>query len=68
MEEGEISEPVATQFGYHLIRLNAKKVAEAPALADIRPQIEAHLMQEKQQNAYRSKVNQLGILFPVDRF
>ena len=68
MSEGEISEPVKTQFGYHLIRLNAKKVAEAPALADVRAQIEAHLAQEKQQNAYRSKVNQLGILFPVDRF
>ena len=68
MEEGAISEPVQTQFGFHLIRLNSKSVAEPPALADIRPQIENHLMQEKQQAAYRSKVNQLGILFPVDRF
>lgn len=68
MNEGEISEPVKTQFGYHLIRLNSKKDAAPAPLSDVRAQIESHLMQEKQQAAYRSKVNQLGILFPVDRF
>lgn len=66
MNEGEISEPVRTQFGYHLIRLNAKKESTPPSLDDLREEIRARLMQEKQQAAYRSKINQLKIMFPVD--
>lgn len=67
LEIGEISAPVRTQFGYHLIRLNGKKAAEAPALADVRADIQAKLMRDKQQATYQSKVNQLKILFPVDK-
>ncbi len=67
MEIGAISAPVRTQFGYHLIRLDGKKTAEAPALADIRGEIEAKLLRDKQTATYQSKVNQLKILFPVDR-
>ena len=67
MEEGEISAPVKTQFGYHIIRLDAKKKAEAPALDVVRESIRGKLMQDKQQAAYQSKVNQLKILFPVDK-
>lgn len=67
MEVGTISAPVKTQFGYHLIRLNAKKEATAPALAEIRDELRTNLLREKQQKAYQSKVNQLRILFPVDR-
>ncbi len=67
MEIGEISAPVRTQFGYHLIRLNGKKTAEAPALADVRKDIQAKLLRDKQQATYQSKVNQLKILFPVDK-
>lgn len=68
MEVGEVRGPVATQFGYHLIRLNAKGEPTAIPFADIKEQIRSQLLGEKQQNAYRSKVNQLSILFPVDRY
>ncbi len=67
MEIGEVSAPVKTQFGYHIIRLDGKKKAEAPALSVVRESIRGKLMQDKQQAAYQSKVNQLKILFPVDR-
>ena len=67
MEVGEISEaPVQTQFGYHLIKLNAKNAAEAMPLAEIAPEIKDALLQEKRHAAYESKINQLKILFPVD--
>ncbi len=68
MNEGEISAPVKTQFGYHLIRLNGKKAGEVAPLDAVRDELKAKLMRDKQQAAYQSKVNQLKILFPVDRF
>ena len=67
MEIGEISAPVKTQFGYHIIRLDGKKEAEAPALDVVRESIRGKLLQDKQQATYQSKINQLKILFPVDR-
>ncbi len=66
MQVGEISGPVKTQFGYHLIKLNAKKEAEPIAFDDIKDEIKSKLTSDKQQQAYQSKVNQLKILFPVD--
>ena len=68
MEEGEITEtPVQTQFGYHLIRLDGKKAAEPLHFGDVREAITRQLTMEKQQAAYRSKINQLKILYPVER-
>ena len=67
MEVGEITDaPVKTQFGYHLIKLNAKNAAEVMPLAEIAPEIKNALLQEKQRTAYESKINQLKILYPVD--
>ena len=67
MEEGEIRGPVKTQFGFHLIRLNKKNPAEALSYNDVRSQIYEQLTREKQQAAYQSKINQLKIMYPVDK-
>ena len=68
MEEGEITEtPVQTQFGYHLIKLNKKNAATIPAFEEIAGEIKQGLLGEKRQRAYESKINQLKILFPVDK-
>ena len=67
MEVGEISEaPVATQFGYHLIKLNSKKDAELMPFSELAGEIKEALLQEKRHKAYESKINQLKILYPVD--
>lgn len=68
MEVGEVRGPVKTQFGYHLIRLNGKKAAETIPFEAVKEELRARVLSEKQQAAYRSKVNQLKILFPVDKF
>ena len=68
MAEGELSAPIKTQFGYHLIRLNGKKTGEPTPLSEVRDRIEAELLHRNQQAAYQSKVNQLKILFPVDKY
>ena len=67
MEVGELRGPVQTQFGYHLIRLDGKKAAEPLHFGDVREAITRQLTMEKQQAAYRSKINQLKILYPVER-
>ncbi len=67
MEVGAISEPVKTQFGYHIIRLDSKKDAEPMHFGDVREGITRQLTMEKQRAAYQSKLNQLKILYPVDR-
>ncbi|MBR2964957.1 MAG: peptidylprolyl isomerase [Clostridia bacterium] len=68
MEEGEVTEaPVKTQFGYHLIKLNKKNPAKTPEFEAIAGEIKQGLLGEKRQKAYESKINQLKILFPVDK-
>ncbi len=67
MQVGEITEePVRTQFGYHLIKLNSKNEAQVAPLAQIQPQLKEMLLGEKQRTAYDSKINQLKIMYPVD--
>ena len=68
MEAGEISKaPVKTQFGYHLIKLNSKNDNTTTPYADIANEIKEALLSEKRRKAYDSKVNQLKILYPVDK-
>lgn len=40
MEAGDISDPVQTQFGWHVIKLNETREAEAPALEQVRQELE----------------------------
>ena len=67
MGVGEITGPVKTQFGYHLIKLNAKNEAKVYDFEEIKDQLKDMVMKDKQQKAYQSKLNQLKILYPVDK-
>lgn len=68
MEVGELRGPVKTQFGFHIIKLTAKNESSEMAFDDVKDQIKSALIQEKRQKAYESKINQLKIVFPVDKF
>ncbi|MFA8384928.1 MAG: peptidylprolyl isomerase [Pelagibaca sp.] len=46
MEVGAISDPVQTQFGWHVITLNEKRAQAAPELASVREELEATLSQD----------------------
>ncbi len=43
MEAGQVSDPVQTQFGWHVIKLNETRQKEAPALEEVRAEIETEL-------------------------
>lgn len=47
LEEGEISEPVRTSFGVHLIRLEDVRQSEVPPLAEIEGQLRRELARDK---------------------
>ncbi len=54
MEAGGVSEPVETQFGWHVIKLNETRTGEAPALEDVREELETQVRQTKVQEAIES--------------
>ena len=53
MSVGEIKGPVKTQFGYHLIKLNAKNEASVYPFDEIKEQLVSMVNQEKQQAAFQ---------------
>ncbi len=46
MEAGAISDPVQTQFGWHVIKLNEMRNAEAPAMEEVRADLEQQVRSE----------------------
>lgn len=58
-EIGALVGPVKTQFGFHLIKVEAKSEAEILAYEDVKGQIKKSLLQQKQQQAYTTKIAEL---------
>ena len=68
MEVGELRGPVKTQFGYHVIKLTEKNEASEMPFEEVKAQLYKAMIQEKRQQAYESKIKQLKIVYPVDKF
>ena len=62
---GEVVGPVKTQFGYHLILVDAIEAAGTESFDVVELAIKNQLAQEKQQEVYEAKIAQLKDIYPV---
>lgn len=68
MKEGEISQPVKTQFGYHLIKLVYKKESSLVPYENVKEQIEKYLLNLKQQEKYTKSTESLKEKYEVKMY
>jgi peptidyl-prolyl cis-trans isomerase C len=47
LKKGEVSAPVQSQFGFHIIRLDDVREAQLPKLEDVKPQIVQQMTQQR---------------------
>ena len=50
MEAGKISDPVKTQFGWHVIKVEEKRTKPVPSFDEMKEQVEAYLTRKTQQD------------------
>jgi peptidyl-prolyl cis-trans isomerase C len=48
LEKGQISEPVKTQFGWHVLKVEDKRVKPTPKFEEVKPQIEQYVTRKAQ--------------------
>ena len=58
LKEGEVSAPVKSQFGYHLIKATGLKGSEVIPFNQVKDQIKVALLQEKQATTFNSKIEE----------
>jgi len=59
MKVGEVSEPVKTEYGYHVIYLEDKKAKKTRAFSEVKSFIEQRLKMEKFKTVMKSKMDAL---------
>jgi peptidyl-prolyl cis-trans isomerase D len=60
MKPGEVSDPVKTQFGYHVIKLAEKRAASQRPLAEVRGQIEDQIRWQRAQDEAQRTADDIG--------
>lgn len=64
----EISEPVKTEFGYHIIKVSDKKAAKAAAYADHKEDIKEQLFDEKIQTEYPNWLEEKKAEYKINKY
>ena len=64
-EVGAITEPVKTQFGYHIIKINDKNEGRDLAFDEVKDKIAAQVRRQKEQALYNEKITELKEKYQV---
>ena len=67
LELEKISEPVKTQFGYHLIKVDTKNEAKAASFDEVKNKIVQQLIQKNQEKKYMDEMKELENKYEVKR-
>jgi len=62
LQQDEVSAPIKTEFGYHLIKLAAIEAKAPKSLADKKAEFKAEYKKASQKNAYRTFLDNLAVL------
>ena len=65
LKPGELSNPVKTSFGYHIIQVEKKRKASIRPFSKAQPQIRQRLYREKQQKLQDMLIKKLKAKYPV---
>lgn len=66
LEPGKISDPIKTQFGWHIIKVEEKRNRKAPDFAQVKPQIETYVTR-KAQSEYVTKLRETAKVERLDK-
>lgn len=65
MNVGDISKPIKTEFGYHIIKLTGKNPSKEVSLEDAKDHIIKDIRRQKEQDIYRDKINLLKTKYDI---